>query len=146
MIKIEEILAQWKIDCVIDELAPHKSSVEAPILHAKYLDICTKYKFKSNKTLTKYNDMKKIRREYYLGNLDKETLDEYSWEPFELKVGSKSNIEIYLEADPILSKLLETIFYCNECVSTCNSIMKELNARSFQIKNWIEYQKFLAGN
>ena len=37
----------------------------------------------------------------------KETLDEYGWDQFDLKIGTKGNIDTYLEADDYLIKILE---------------------------------------
>ena len=146
MVKLEQILEFWKIDSVIDETQPHKELVNTPILHAKYVEILSQHRLASQKAKFDYGKMKKIRREYYLGNLDKETLDEYSWDQFDLKIGTKGNIEFYLEADDYLIKLLEKKTYYDECVLICESILKELNNRTWQLREYLTYQRFLAGN
>ena len=111
MIKLEQILEYWKVDSIIDETQPQKELVNIPILHAKYIEILSQHRLATQKAKFDYNKMKKIRREYYLGNLDKETLDQYNWEQFDLKIGTKGNIEYYLEADDYLIKLLEKKAY-----------------------------------
>ena len=90
--------------------------------------------------------MKKIRKEYYLGNLDRETLEEYKWEQFDLKIGTKGNIETYLEADDILIRILEKKAYYEECCFLCESILKELHSRTFQLKEFCAHQRFLSGS
>ena len=89
--------------------------------------------------------MKKIRREYYLGNLDKETLDQYNWEPFELKVGNKANVDLYLESDDELILLLDRKIYYEECIYVCETIMKELHSRTFQLKEYLTHSRFMSG-
>ena len=146
MVKLEQILENWKKDSVIDDVNPHKELINIPLLHAKYTEILSKHRISSQKAKFDYNKMKKIRREYFLGNLDKETLDEYNWEQFDLKIGTKGNIDFYLEADEILIRYLEKKAYYDECVLLCESILKELHSRTFQLKEFCTHQRFLAGS
>jgi hypothetical protein len=146
MIKLEQILEYWKTDCQIDESKPHQELVNTPLLHAKYVEILSQHRLASQKAKFDHARMKKIRKEYYLGNLDKETLDEYGWDQFELRIGTKGNIDTYLEADDFLIKLLEKKAYYEECILICESILKELNNRTWQLREYLTYQRFLAGN
>jgi hypothetical protein len=146
MIKLDQILEYWKIDSKIDESNPQHELIHIPILHAKYIDILSQHRLASQKAKFDHAKFKKIRREYYLGNLDKETLDEYKWEQFDLKIGNKGNIDTYLEADDHLIKILEKKAYYDECVFICESIIKELSARTWQLREYLTYQRFLAGN
>lgn len=145
MLKLEQIIEQWKLDSKIDDSKPHQELINIPILHAKYIDILSKHRLAAQKIKFDFNKMKKIRREYYLGNLDKETLDEYNWEQFDLKIGTKGNIELYLESDEYLIKLLEKKSYYEECCFLCDSILKELHSRTFQLKEYCAHTRFLAG-
>jgi len=146
MIKLEQMIELWKLDSIIDDTKPQNELIRIPILHAKYLEILSEHRIASNKMKFEYSKMKKIRREYYLGNLDKETLDEYNWEQFDLKIGTKGNIEYYLEADDILIKILQKKVYYDECVSIAETILKELHSRTFQLKEFCTHQRFLAGS
>ncbi len=146
MVKLDEIISMWKKDVVIDTTKPHNELVDIPILHAKYVEILSSHRLAAQKAKFDHAKMKKLRREYYLGNLDKETLDEYKWEQFDLKIGTKGNIDLYLEADDYLIKLLEKKAYYDECIYVCESIIKELSNRTWQLREFIQYTKFLAGN
>ena len=97
-------------------------------------------------TRVEYAKMKKIRKEYYLGNLDRETLEEYKWEQFDLKIGTKGNIDLYLESDDYLIRLLEKKAYYDECIFICEAIIKELNNRTWQLREYMSHTRFLAGN
>ena len=146
MVKLDQIIEYWKNDCIVDQSQPHKELVNVPILHAKYVEILSQHRLASQKSKFDYAKMKKIRKEYYLGNLDRETLEEYKWEQFDLKIGTKGNIETYLEADDILIRILEKKAYYEECCFLCESILKELHSRTFQLKEFCAHQRFLAGS
>lgn len=146
MVKLDEIIKMWKEDAKIDTTKPQNEIVNIPILHAKYVSILSKHRLASQKAKFDYAKMKKIRREYFLGQLAKETLDEYKWEQFDLKVGSKGNIDYYLEADDVLIKILEKKTYYDECIFICESIMKELHSRTFQLKEYCTHHRFLEGS
>lgn len=146
MMKLDVIIENWKIDCQIDDASPAQELIKTPLLHAKYVEILSQHRLASHKMKSNHAKMKKIRREYYLGNLDKETLDEYNWDQFELKIGTKGNIEYYLDSDDHLIKILEKKTYYDECVSICESIIKELNSRTWQLREFCVHTRFLAGN
>lgn len=145
MIKIDEILDLWKHDSEVDKLKAHDEIIKIPMLHSKYIEILSGYRFASQKAKFEHIKMKKIRREYFLGSLDKETLDEYNWEQFDLKIGNKSNVDLYLDSDEFLIKLLEKKVYYDEGVFILEAIIKELHSRTFQLKEYLSYQKFLNG-
>jgi hypothetical protein len=87
--------------------------------------------------------MRKIRLDYYGGRMSQEELEEYGWEPFQFVL--KSDINAYLEADDNLIKLLEKKVYHEETVSIIESIMGELKSRTFQLKDFIGWEKFIGG-
>ena len=146
MIKLDTIIEYWKIDSKIDESKPHQELVNTPLLHAKYVEILSQHRLAAQKAKFDHARMKKVRREYYLGNLAKETLDEYGWDQFDLKIGTKGNIDTYLEADDYLIKILEKKAYYEECVFICESIIKELHSRTFQLREYCTHQRFLQGS
>nr|QMP82930.1 MAG: hypothetical protein [Caudoviricetes sp.] len=145
MIKLDELLNEWSKDCLIDESRINSEITRIPQLHAKYLRHLNDHKMGSLKSKFDYDKMKNIKTEYYLGHLDKETLDEYGWEQFDLKIGTKNNIERYINSDDQLIKLLQKKSYHDQIVSTCEQILNELKNRSWQMKSLIDYQKYLTG-
>jgi len=87
--------------------------------------------------------MRKIKWEYFTGKLSQEELEQYGWEPFQFAL--KSDITTYLEADKDLIKLLEKKVYHDEAVSVVESIMSELKQRTWQLRSFIDYEKFIGG-
>jgi hypothetical protein len=93
-----------------------------------------------------YARMRKIKEEYYNGSLSQEELEEYGWKPFLLNVKTKHGIERYIESDTELVRLLEKKMYHDEAISVCESIMQELKSRTFQLKDYISWERFIGGN
>ena len=76
-------------------------------------------------------------------DLDKATLEKYGWEPFLFTL--KSEVPSYLEADKELQGILSLKSLHEEMVEVCTSILKELNSRTYQIRDFISWQKYLQG-
>ena len=143
MENLEQILKYWETDSNMDQTEPSKELLRIPILHSKYLNILTKHKIASKKAHFDYLRMRKIKWEYFTGKMSKEELDEYGWEPFQFAL--KSDINTYLEADSDLIKLLEKKVYHEESISVIESIMSELKQRTWQLRDFISWEKFVNG-
>jgi hypothetical protein len=143
MENLEQILKYWETDSNMDQTEPSKELLRIPILHSKYLNILTKHKIASKKAHFDYLRMRKIKWEYFTGKMSKEELDEYGWEPFQFAL--KSDINTYLEADSDLIKLLEKKVYHEEAISVVESIMAELKQRTWQLRDFISWEKFVNG-
>ena len=143
MENLEQILKYWETDSQMDQTEPSKELLKIPLLHSKYLNILTKHKIASKKAHFDYLRMRKIKWEYFTGKMSKEELDEYGWEPFQFAL--KSDINTYLEADGDLIKLLEKKVYHEEAISVVESIMAELKQRTWQLRDFISWEKFVNG-
>jgi len=75
--------------------------------------------------------------------MSQEELEERKWEPFRYTL--KSDINLYLEADNDLIKLLEKKIYHKEIVSVLESILSELKSRTYQLRDFIAYERFING-
>ena len=140
---LEQILKMWESDAVIDQTEPSKELLKIPKLHSKYLGVLTKHKIASKKAHFDYLRMRKTKTEYFTGKLSQEELEENGWEPFQFVL--KSDLNIYLESDKDLIKLLEKKVYHDECVSVVESIMNELKQRTWQLRDFISWEKFIGG-
>jgi len=143
MENLEQVLKHWEKDTVIDQTEPGKELLKIPTLHNKYLSILTKHKIASKKAHFDYLRMRKVRLDYYAGRLSLDELAEYGWEPFQFLL--KTDINAYLEADDNLIKLLEKKVYHEETVSVLESIMSELKSRTFQLRDFIGWERFIGG-
>ena len=143
MENLDQILKHWESDSVIDQTEPGKELIKIPTLHNKYLTILTKHKIASKKANYDYLRMKKTKWEYYTGKMSQEELEDHGWEPFRYTL--KSDISTYLESDNDLIKLLEKKVYHDECVSVIEAIMSELKSRTFQLRDYIQWERFIGG-
>ena len=140
---LENVLNFWETDSVIDQTEPSKELIKIPTLHSKYVRILTKHKIASKKAHFDYLRMRKVKWEYFTGKMSQEELEEYGWEQFQFTL--KSDINTYLEADKDLIKLLEKKSYHEEVVSVVESIMNELKQRTWQLKEYIAWERFIGG-
>ena len=140
---LEQVLKHWEKDAVIDSTEPGKELLRIPTLHNKYLNILTQHRIASKRAHANYMRMKKTKWEYYTGKLSQEELEQYGWEPFSFTL--KSDITTYIESDNDLIKLLEKKMYHDETVSVIESIMNELKQRTWQIRSFIDFEKFING-
>jgi hypothetical protein len=143
MEKLEDILKNWERDAEIDQTEPGKELIKIPLLHNKYLSVLTKHKIAVRKSNFDYLRMRKIKWEYYNGKMSQEELKQYGWEQFQFTL--KSDITTYLEADNDLIKLLEKKAYHEETVYMVESIMNELKQRTWQLRDFISWEKFIGG-
>lgn len=143
MENIEQILKLWERDAIIDQTEPSREIIKIPILHSKYLTILTKHKAASKKAHFDFLRMKKVKLEYYTGKMSKDELDKYGWEPFQFVL--KTEIGTYMESDEDLIRLLEKKAIHDETITVVEAIMKELNSRTFQLKDFISWERFIGG-
>ena len=140
---LEQVLKMWESDAVIDRTEPSKELLKIPVYHSKYLGVLTKHKIASKKAHFDYLRMRKVKWEYFTGKMSEDELEQYGWEPFQFAL--KSDINTYLEADKDLIKLLEKKVYHEEVTSVVESIMAELKQRTWQLRDFISWEKFIGG-
>jgi hypothetical protein len=143
MSKLDDVLKMWTDDSNIDRTEPGKALIDIPKLHSKYLNILSQHRLLVKDAEFKYNRMKKLKWEYYTGKLDDDDLKKYGWEPF--RYALKSDITTYLDADEDINKYLASKMMHEEVVDVCNAILKELNSRTFQLRSFIDWEKFIQG-
>ena len=138
---LETLQKQVDVDLKIDDTELDLESIRTPQLHNKYLKLFTKYSLQYKKAKDYYDGLYKFKWEYYTG---KATMEVYQAEPFDLKV-LKSDVGIYLNADEELQKLGQRTEYLNVVVVYIERVLKEINNRNWNIRNTIEWKKFLHG-
>jgi len=143
MEQIDNLLEMWRQDSEIDRTEPGKAFLDIPKLHSKYLNIHSQHRLLSKQAEFKYNKMKRLKWEYYTGKMDDDQLKKYGWEPFPYVL--KSEITTYLESDEDINKYIASKTMHDEVVDVCQSILKELNSRTFQLRDFIAWERFIQG-
>ena len=138
---LDEIQSLWDEDSKIDADNLHSESTNVPSLHAKYYRILNNLLLLKKMEENKFKQIKKDKWQYYTGKADPEV---YIEKPFDHKV-LRQDVDKYMDADEDLIKILSKIDYYQVMISYLDSILKTINNRTYQIKNAIEWQKFIRG-
>ncbi len=141
MKQLDELLEEWRKDSEIDRTEPGKALINIPKLHSKYLNTLSQHRLLAKQAEFKYNKWKKIKWEYYTGKLDDDDLKKYEWDPFPYVL--KSDLSTYMESDEDLNKYSAQKIMHDEIVEVCTAILKELNSRTFQLRDFIAWERFI---
>lgn len=140
-----DISAMWATDSPIDETNLVGESKRIPLLHSKYYNLYYKEVLRVKKLKAEYKALEALKREYYDGSIDQETLNEKGWKPFQLKV-LRNDLDKYIQADKDIIKLSLTIDFHTANANFLEDIIKTIHSRNFVIKNMIDILKFQAGD
>ena len=138
----------WEKDCVIDDMRLDESSRQAPILHAKYLQLLSTVKLQLKRAEFSQKTLLKKKWLWYNGKMDPIAMSELGWDPdpFDgLKV-LKGDMDYYYDADPEIQKSEEKIQYLKTIIDTLEDMINSIKWRHQTIKNMIEWKKFSSGN
>lgn len=144
-VNIDALMEEWSKDAPIDETEPSRELARIPTLHAKYLRAMTHHNLIAKKMTAEYHKLRKIKWEYYNGDLNNpEDLEKYGLDPNPKKI-LRADIPTYLDSDTELNNILLKKVMQEEIVSFCQSVLKELNNRTWQMKSFIDWEKFTSG-
>ena len=139
---LETLQSMWEKDSQIDADNLHTESLKVPALHAKYHEMFNNFLLLRKKAEQQRKNIRHERYEYYSGKADPEV---YQKNPFGKKIRDKDTMTKYLDADEKLKEVNLKIDYYETLLNYCESILKQINNRTYQIKNAIVWQKFFAG-
>lgn len=142
MITLDDVQHEWTIDSKIDPELLDEESIKIPQLHSKYLKYLSDVKLLKIKKDMEYRVLLREKFEYYTGKASEEV---YKEKPFDLKI-LKQDLSLYMESDTDIQALLARINYYEEIMFFLDKVLHCLNNRGFQIKNSIDWQKFMQGS
>jgi len=142
MITLDDIKSQWAEDSRIDNELLDEESLKIPQLHSKYLNYLSDVKLLKIKKEQEYKVLLREKFEYYTGKSDPEV---YRERPFDLKI-LKQDLPLYMDSDPEIQTASARINYYEEIMFFLEKVLSCINNRGFQIKNSIDWQKFMQGS
>ncbi len=142
MITLDDVQHEWTIDSKIDPELLDEESIKIPQLHSKYLKYLSDVKLLKIKKEMEYRVLLREKFEYYTGKADEEV---YKEKPFDLKI-LKQDLSLYMDSDSEIQELSARINYYEEIMFFLEKVLHCLNNRGFQIKNSIDWQKFMQGS
>lgn len=143
--KLEKIQELWEEDSVFHKDEVIEASLNIPRLHSKWMNILSNERLILKHRQREMKTLLRIKNEYYRGILDDKTLLENNWEQVGVKI-LRQDLDMYIQDDEDVQKLQQIIDLQQEKVTFVESVIKQIVNRSFQIKNIIDWQKFLGGD
>ena len=146
--KLSDIQEMWKKDCKIDDIELDASSLQVPVLHAKYSEILANQKLIQIRYENQLKDLQKDKWLWYTGKLSQEEIQEKNWDyaPFNGLTILKSDYDKFFGADKDIQTAVEKLEYCRVVVEYLQDIVSQLTWRHQTIKNIIEWRRFMAGS
>ena len=139
---LEQFQEMWKKDSVIDGDLYCEESTKIPQLHMKYMEYHNTFSLmKKEKEL----DMKRLIKDKWLYYKGKAPSSVYKEMPFDFKLTTKEEINMFIESDDDIIKLQYRIDYIEQTLLYLDSVLRMINNRNFQIKNAIDWEKFKNG-
>ena len=139
---LEKLQEEASKNLKIDDTELDMESVRTPIIHAKYLKYQSKFSLLLKKAEDDYDVLAKDKWEYYTGKAPESV---YKEKPFDIKV-LRQDIDKYIKADPELIKQSQKVVYLRTIINYIEGVIRNINNRTFNIKNAIEWKKFTQGS
>jgi len=143
--KLEDIYVEWDEDSKLDKNTLDVVALRIPQMHAKYAKILSHERLLLKKFET---DLKQLKLDKQLFYIDGPTQEQVAmgWElPAKGRI-VKSDVTPWLEADKDLINLTLKIGMQSEKVETLKSIMDIISRLNFNVKNSIDFMKFMNGS
>jgi|TARA_B100000073_G_C23714663_1_gene565524 hypothetical protein len=139
---LDELQAQAEKDLKIDDTELDLESLKTPQLHSQYLKTYSTYALMMKKAEGDYSKLHIKKWLFYTGKADPQ---EYKEKNFDLKV-LRQDVDKFLDADDEIIKQRQKVEYLKQICNYCEQTLKQINNRTFQIKNAIEWKKFTMGS
>lgn len=144
-ITIENIQAEWDIDCEMDGNNLDLESVKSAKLHAKYIDLYTTTKLKLNSSIAEKDILRGNLVKLFNGYMSPQELIKLEWDQWQKNVPNKYLMEELLKGDQRTIDLKLKVEYLEATLYLLDSILKVINGRSFHINNFIKHRSFITG-
>ena len=143
--KLSEIQEMWQKDARLEETKIGNESLNIPNLHAKYISLLSSMKLNLRKAESDYYRMRKKKYRYYRGEMSREELAEEEWVQYLGNKPLKAEMDEFLQTDEDLLLLQDKSEYYKTVIYTLEQIMRSLNSRTWDIKNYVEFMKYSQG-
>jgi hypothetical protein len=132
----------WKVDSVLDDDLHDNDSLAIPQLHMKYMEYHNTYSLMKKE---REMEMKRLLKEKWIYYKGKAPSAVYKEMPFDLKLTTKEEITMFIEADTDIQKCQYKIEYIDQVLFFLDGVLRMINNRTYHIKNAIEWKRFQNG-
>lgn len=144
-IKINDIDAEWSIDCKIDKTSLDDEAIKVCELHNKYYKYYSQAKYEFKKLENYHKTLVKLKTDYYLGKLSDEDYSILKW-PVNNKIILKTDLQLHLDSDKHIQESLLQLCEQETVLNYLETIIKSVQNRNFSIKNAIDFLKWTQGS
>jgi hypothetical protein len=139
---LDKLLDEWDQDSKVDKSCPNETAAEISSLHAKYLRTLSKNTLNAQEADKEYLTMKKLRTKYYGGEMTQAELTKLGWEQYLGKSPRvSSQWDDAMKTDPFLLEIEQRKKVYELIVANCEKIIKELGARHYTIKAFMDWER-----
>ena len=139
---LDELQAKAEKDLTIDDTELDLESLKTPQLHSQYLKTYSTYALMLKKAEGDHSQLHLKKWLFYTGKAEPQ---EYKDKNFDLKI-LRQDVDKFIDADDEIIKQRQKVEYLKQICGYCESTLKQINNRTFQIKNAIEWKKFTMGS
>ena len=139
---LETLQDLWKTDSVIDPDKYGEEAVRIPQLHMRYMEFYNTFSLMKKDRESEMRGLIKSKWVYYKGKAPSSVYKEM---PFDYKLTTKEEVNMFIEGDEDVRKLQYKIEYVDQCLNYLDGVLRQINNRNFQIKNAIDWTKFQNG-
>ena len=139
---LESLQDMWNVDSVLDDDLHDNDSLAIPQLHMKYMEYHNTYSLMKKE---REMEMKRLLKEKWIYYKGKAPSAVYKEMPFDLKLTTKEEITMFIEADTDIQKCQYKIEYIDQVLFFLDGVLRMINNRTYHIKNAIEWKRFQNG-
>lgn len=136
---------EFEQDSVIDDLDLDKESLAISGKFARWLGRIANIGIHLDDLEHEYNVLYRDKYEYYFGTMTDERLKELGWKVHPKNI-LKTNMTMIIDADTDIITFKKKLTYYRTMKNYADSAAKQISARSYQIRDAIEFIKFKNGS
>jgi hypothetical protein len=138
---LEAIQEMWAKDSVVDDVMLDNASMKIPQLHAKYITLHSEFTLLLKKAKQELNRTIHLRTLYYSG---RGTPEMYEDTPFDHKL-IRSEVQSWVAVDESVNKVEMKVALYETTLNSLSEILKQVHQMSYNVKNMIEWRRFVNG-
>jgi len=139
---LEQLQDLWKKDSEIDPDKYGEESIRIPQLHMRYMEFYNTFSLMKK---DRESEMRFLTREKWIFYKGKAPAKIYKDTPFDFKLTTREEINMFIDADEDVRKLQLKIDYIEQTIFFLDGVLRQINGRNYQIKNAIEWERFQSG-
>ena len=139
---LEQLQVRWTEDSKIDTDKYGEESIKIPQLHMRYMEF---YNTIALMKKDRESEMRSLWKEKWIYYKGKAPAKIYKNTPFDFKLTTKEEINMFIDADEDVRKLQYKIDYIEQVIFFLDGVLKQITSRNYQIKNAIEWERFQSG-